>query len=223
MNNNKSNTLLLTVIGVATLLVAVIGASFAYFTASISGSETNTTIDVKAGTLTISYNGGADLLIKGDNDEGILPATDGSTIVEKKFTLTGNNTTNTRMPYTLTLHIAHNNFTTNSILYSLQGTNIGSNGTLVANRTLPSLVFTDETQMTALLNSISESNKLENGNNKDILLGTGYFDGVVSGAVHEYMLKMYFPDNGKVQDADKNASLKGNIKVTPTEITDVLP
>ena len=36
MNNNRTNTLLLTVIGVATLLVAVIGASFAYFTAQLS-------------------------------------------------------------------------------------------------------------------------------------------------------------------------------------------
>ena len=40
MNENKSNTLLLTVIGVATLLVAVVGASFAYFTAQLSGTET---------------------------------------------------------------------------------------------------------------------------------------------------------------------------------------
>lgn len=39
----KKNTVLLTVIAVATLLVAVVGATFAYFTASASGSTTGTT------------------------------------------------------------------------------------------------------------------------------------------------------------------------------------
>ena len=34
-DNNKGTTILLTVIGVATLLVAVVGATFAYFTAQV--------------------------------------------------------------------------------------------------------------------------------------------------------------------------------------------
>lgn len=48
----KKNTILLTVIAVATLLVAVVGATFAYFTASVtnSGTEGNntTTVTTKA-------------------------------------------------------------------------------------------------------------------------------------------------------------------------------
>ena len=43
-DNSKTNTLLLTVIGVATLLVAVIGATFAYFTAQVGGGESATTV-----------------------------------------------------------------------------------------------------------------------------------------------------------------------------------
>ena len=43
-DNSKTNTLLLTVIGVATLLVAVIGSTFAYFTAQVSGSEKTSTV-----------------------------------------------------------------------------------------------------------------------------------------------------------------------------------
>lgn len=59
-DNSKTNTLLLTVIGVATLLVAVIGATFAYFTAQVSGSETTSTVKMNAGTLSINYvNGNA--------------------------------------------------------------------------------------------------------------------------------------------------------------------
>lgn len=43
---DKKNTMLLTVIAVATLLVAVVGATFAYFTASNTNSTTNTTTTV---------------------------------------------------------------------------------------------------------------------------------------------------------------------------------
>ena len=46
---NKKNTILLTVIAVATLLVAVVGATFAYFTAQ-GGSGTTGTITVSTGT-----------------------------------------------------------------------------------------------------------------------------------------------------------------------------
>ena len=44
--DNKKNTILLTVIAVATLLVAVVGATFAYFSAQGGGSATNN-IEVK--------------------------------------------------------------------------------------------------------------------------------------------------------------------------------
>lgn len=47
--DNKKNTILLTVIAVATLLVAVVGATFAYFTAS-EGEGKSTNIIVKTGT-----------------------------------------------------------------------------------------------------------------------------------------------------------------------------
>lgn len=54
---DKKNTMLLTVIAVATLLVAVVGATFAYFTASNTNSTTNTTTTVtteQVGTVTLS-------------------------------------------------------------------------------------------------------------------------------------------------------------------------
>lgn len=47
--DNKKNTILLTVIAVATLLVAVVGATFAYFTAQ-GGERQQTNITVKTGT-----------------------------------------------------------------------------------------------------------------------------------------------------------------------------
>lgn len=46
----NSNTVLLTVIGVATLLVALVGATFAYFTATVS-QDTSAKVDVTTSTL----------------------------------------------------------------------------------------------------------------------------------------------------------------------------
>ena len=47
--DNKKNTILLTVIAVATLLVAVVGATFAYFTAQ-GGNAAENTVTVQTGT-----------------------------------------------------------------------------------------------------------------------------------------------------------------------------
>lgn len=43
MGDNKGQTIFLSVIGIATLLVAIIGATFAYFTTTMSGDAANTT------------------------------------------------------------------------------------------------------------------------------------------------------------------------------------
>lgn len=51
MERGNGNTVLLTVIGVATLLVALVGATFAYFTASISTDAENGTVNVTTSTL----------------------------------------------------------------------------------------------------------------------------------------------------------------------------
>ncbi len=54
---DKKNTMLLTVIAVATLLVAVVGATFAYFSLTVGGDTTTTNATVttgKVGTVTIA-------------------------------------------------------------------------------------------------------------------------------------------------------------------------
>ena len=48
MKEGKNNTVLLTVIGIATLLVAVVGATFAYFSAQLSGTENQSTMTIQA-------------------------------------------------------------------------------------------------------------------------------------------------------------------------------
>ena len=47
-NGGKSSTILLTVIGIATLLVVVTGATFAFFAAQVKGADTATSVQIKA-------------------------------------------------------------------------------------------------------------------------------------------------------------------------------
>ena len=55
----KKNVILLTVIAVATLLITVVGATFAYFAAKIEGNEDAQTVTITAANdLTITYDGG---------------------------------------------------------------------------------------------------------------------------------------------------------------------
>ena len=72
----KKNTILLTVIAIATLLVAVVGATFAYFTATVTTTnDDNNTIEAKTYALTtVQMNYGNKV-----TSEGIYP---GTTIVK---------------------------------------------------------------------------------------------------------------------------------------------
>lgn len=223
MNENKSNTLLLTVIGVATLLVAVIGASFAYFTAQLSGVETDTTLTVQAGTLTISYEGGSTLNPSENvNAIDIVPVTNGEPIITKKFTVTGSNTTTTKMPYDVKINFTTNEFTEKGLLYSLEHTEAINNGSgLPEKKITQSLVTpTDSTELAAFqatLDALFTTNGIPTGTSP-FPLGGGYFEGPVPSSVHSYTLKIYFPDNGKPQNELKDKEFKANIEVTVGEI-----
>ena len=74
---DKKNTMLLTVIAVATLLVAVVGATFAYFTASntATGSTTATVQTEKVGTVAV---GGGAVLKLNLNENHMTQATAGA-------------------------------------------------------------------------------------------------------------------------------------------------
>ena len=50
MKEGRNNTILLTVIGIATLLVAVVGATFAYFSAQSKYEDQNSTLEITAGS-----------------------------------------------------------------------------------------------------------------------------------------------------------------------------
>ena len=115
MENNQSNSkqVLLSVLGVAILIVAVIGVSFAAFSYSKTGEKVNT---ITTGTITMSYN---------ENTNGInlvdaLPMSD-----EQGKTLSGDNNT-----FDFTVEATINGSGTTTINYDVTATK-ESDSTLV--------------------------------------------------------------------------------------------
>ena len=103
-----------------------IGATYAFFTAGMS-SETSTTVRADAGTMKITYSGGANI-----NLAGIYPKDD--VWATKTITVTGNNTTDAEMYYKLTLVVDSNTFKTDDPLqYELVSTNTSTNGEIIPN------------------------------------------------------------------------------------------
>lgn len=86
MNNEKNNGkgIFYGVIGVATLIVAIIGATFAYFTATQTAGEN----EITGNAATVSFGLAVEKVVKPDEASGgLIPMTDG--MVEKAVTAQG--------------------------------------------------------------------------------------------------------------------------------------
>ena len=107
-------------------LICIVGVSYAFFTAGMS-SETSTIVRADAGTMKITYSGGANI-----NLAGIYPKDD--VWATKTITVTGNNTTDAEMYYKLTLVVDSNTFKADDPLqYELVSTNTSTNGEIIPN------------------------------------------------------------------------------------------
>lgn len=204
MKESKGNNVLLTVIGIATLLIAVVGATFAYFTAVLSGEESDTTITINAGTLGVTFIGGAGIPVSNIYPRGDIAAlTTGDAWYTKTFHVKGNTTSTTTIPYTLALVIDKNEFTANALKFTLElDSGSDSNGTTATAVTLAS-----PTNIPA-----SGSVSLCAGGT-----GTGQcsFAGPTGGEVtHTYILRIFFPDTGGNQNADQGKEFGAHIEIT---------
>lgn len=88
-SRGNGNTVLLTVVGVATLLVALVGATFAYFSATVSNDAAQSISVYTASPASLQYAGGSGISIEnaqpGDSDSATFTITNpsGSTIAQK--------------------------------------------------------------------------------------------------------------------------------------------
>ena len=125
MDKKAKNTIIVSVIALALVLI---GVTYAYFSARITGLESASTISLTAGRMGIVYSEG--------NEEvtftNIYPKEEAW--ATKTFTLTGYNTTDQRMYYEIGLNVITNTFTNGYLTYDLTLVS-GSNGTPVASKT----------------------------------------------------------------------------------------
>lgn len=126
-NIKKINKLSIYLVVIA-ILISILGFTYAYFTANITGAETSTTITTTGGTMNIIYNGGANI-----NLANIYPKDEVWEI--KNFTVTGNNTTGLDMFYNISLNIVSNTFSDRTLKYKLISTNSDGYGTIVPSKT----------------------------------------------------------------------------------------
>lgn len=168
------------------VLITMLGISYAFFTANLSGQEDETTITVTGGTMDINFAGGSKVSVS-----NIYPKT--AAVATKTFTVAGNNTTQLNMAYKLTLQVQTNNFTANALKWRLTSTNTGANGTVVPPKSTDQNIPTGPSS---------------------IVLGTGSFTAPTNGSkVHTYGLSLYFPDTGGDQNADQGKSFTAFIKI----------
>ena len=93
MDNNKGQTIFLSVIGIATLLVAIVGATFAWFSTTIGGTGATANITT-AQVSALSLEG---TTITGTN---VLPGWESN---DATFTISGTVTGDAEVPYTCTI------------------------------------------------------------------------------------------------------------------------
>ena len=187
MNEGKGNTVLLTIIGIATLLIAVIGATFAYFTAILSGKETNTTFTINSGTIGTVFVGG-DAIVA----QNVHPSAD--PLVVKIFTIKGNAEGSAMVFYELGLAVSTNTFSAGALKYTLTvDPSSSSNGTRAPEVTTQTNIPTD-------IGTAS--------------LGAGTFVGPTGGEVaHKYILTIFFPETGVNQNDDQGKTFYGHVTI----------
>ena len=119
-NSKKGNTILLTVIAIATLLVAIVGATFAYFTASVQGNGDASSIIVKTAEIgNITYKTGNEIRL-----ENALPGDSGKIT----FSISASASSTNAIPYAINWAEVDNNFTEDSkdLVYTLTTTDSDS-------------------------------------------------------------------------------------------------
>ena len=239
MENNKQNSVLLIIIAVATLLVAVVGATFAYFTAS---NPSGSTAEVKttSGKMEIEFADGKDT-IAAAKQTGFEPSN--TILVDKTFTITGDNITTSKpnnngtlgtesslvMPFIVSLDYT-TTFINNELHVLVKKTNADSAYTQKISYTGATLLK-DSTTAPATLKSIADFQEYydytvgkgtvdakESKETKELVYGEFLDTQKATNADKQVTLRlvMIFPDTGDNQDYNKYATFNGIFKVTTT-------
>lgn len=189
MKEGKGNTILLTIVGIATLLVAVVGATFAYFTAVLSGQETESSFRVISGSIGTVFDGGTAVTA-----ENIWPRDESWGTKTFSIKHTSETVAGVEVSYALGLVIDEYTFEENALKFTLVKDEASTaNGTFAPN--------------------ITELTNIPNTGTQD--LGTGSFiSPTVGEAIHTYHLDIFFPDTNMPQDESQGKIFRAHISIT---------
>ena len=179
----KNNIKALILIVVLTLMISV-GLSYSFFSARISGTESESTIVMEAGSLSIEYTDLSNVI----SVSKVYPREEAW--VTKEFKVTGTNTTNLVLFYKIKIVLDNNEFEGLGLSYSLESENTGNNGNIIP--------------------SISK----EYIGKDDVNLGQGYFINTgTTPKEHKYTLKIYLKENGEDQNYLQGAKFAAHIEI----------
>ena len=124
-NGGKISTILLTVIGIATLLVVVTGATFAFFAAQVKGADTAKSVQIKAASdgTAITMDGFDQITLT-----GIYPKAD-AWVKDKEvsFTLPGVAQSTTVSSYSFDLVVTSNDFKADYLTFTFAKKSLSAN------------------------------------------------------------------------------------------------
>ena len=184
MKDVKKNNVIIVMFIVVLTMVIGIGLSYAFFSSRISGEESESTIVMEAGSLSIEYADLSNVITVSK----IYPKEDAW--VTKEFKVTGKNTTDLVLFYKIKIVLDNNEFEGLGLSYSLESKNTGNNGNIIP--------------------SISK----EYIGKDDVNLGQGYFVNTgTTPKEHKYTLKIYFKENGEDQNYLQGAKFAAHIEI----------
>lgn len=204
MSEGKNNTVMLTIIGIATLLIAVVGATFAYFSATVTGSDEEYT--VKSATVGTEFVSGVQIAAA-----GIYPKEEAWGT--KTFSIKTTSTKGVATKYKITLVIDDNDTTADATISDGAGNvkRFQANALSYTLTATEANAATEGTMPTATETKIADPSK-------DIVFGEATIYGNDKQEVTQtYTLSMFFKDTGEDQNANQGAQFKGHIAIT--EIT----
>ena len=214
MKANKGTTVLLTVIGIATLLVAVVGATFAYFSATVKQTYTdndNQDVVVEAatvGTITFTHGYTIDLCDDKALAEGqeclIYPGAQEA----KTFKVTADPSSTIPVEYTVYLKISDNTFETDNLVYKVSA---DTNDIVVDNKGTNSVLPTFATEYKSLSSKATDYTET-------ITLGTAVLGTAGAEDVWTLDVKLLNDENAN-QVADQGKVFNAIIEVEPTNNT----
>ena len=224
----KKNVVFLTVLAVATLLTAVVGTTFAYFTATVKNTNTPSQTSITtASELSITYSDGA--AITGTN---IVP---GWKSVEKEISVTNNSSV--AMKYQIAWTDVVNSFeegtgSTSDLVYSLtDGSGTNKLTTTATTGVLPSGYEKKNGEAYSLTNGkvtvdngateLSVAAVPDNAASNALLVGETE---IAAGATHNYKVRVYFIETGIAQNGNQSSAgttVAAHCELNGTTVTEV--